>query len=74
MIEKAITLKKLLQHGPLDPDEARVICGWPVEVFHEALADGLEFGLLAWARHPANHTMNRIAAAADGRLIHEVTA
>lgn len=72
MIEKAITLNKLLQHGPLDPDEARVICGWPFDVFHEALIEGLEFGLLAWSRHPANKTMNRIAAAADGRLVCEV--
>lgn len=74
MIEKAFTLHKLLRHGPLDPDEARVICGWAPDVFHAALTNGIEFGLLAWTRHPSNHLMNHIAAAHDGRAMAEVAA
>ncbi|QRF60227.1 hypothetical protein [Variovorax paradoxus] len=68
MIEKAITLHKLLRLGALDPDDARVICGWGPDVFHEALHCGIEFGLVAWSRHPSNHQMTHIAAAFDGRL------
>lgn len=45
---KTIVLHKLLELGPLEPMDARIICGWPVQVFDEVLVAGLLDGSIKW--------------------------
>lgn len=45
---KAQTLQELLMLGPLEPRDARIICGWPVQVFDEVLVAGLLDGSIKW--------------------------
>lgn len=53
-MDQAILLHKLLRHGDLSRDDARVICGWPVDVFDRAVSRALKSGWIKPARHPQN--------------------
>jgi len=64
MNDKSLVLHKLLRLGDLDPDEARLICGWDAAVFGAALRDAVAGGLVEWARNRRNQRMNRITACA----------